>query len=82
MIKLTKTAGTQWNGNGFGVSSAEWVIKGAEHIAVRKLCGNWYAIDINTNRKIARGFDRAMLLEVLESNGFHLVAENGNELGK
>lgn len=70
MIKLTKTTATQWNGNGFGSSAAEWAIKGSEHIAVRQLVGNWYAIDTNTNAKIARGFSKAMLLEVLESKGF------------
>lgn len=65
MVKLTKSKGSEWQGNGFGSSAAEWVVKGAEHIAVRRLVGNWYAIDTNTNTKIARGFDKAMLLEVL-----------------
>lgn len=71
MIKLKKAKSTEWNGNGFGTTTAEWVIKDAEHIAIRKLAGNWYAIDTSdNNRKIARGFDKAMLLEVLAAKGF------------
>ena len=36
MIKLTKKSDAFWAGNGFGNEAAEWVVKGAEDIVVRK----------------------------------------------
>ena len=65
MLKLIKTKNTEWLGNGFGSSSAEWVVKGFEHIAVRKLANRWFAIDTSNNAKIASSFDKAHLVEVL-----------------
>ena len=49
-IKLTKARSTVWRGNGMGTDSAEWVVKGAEHIAVLQLGGDWVARD-DTHRK-------------------------------
>jgi hypothetical protein len=65
MLKLVKEKNAEWLGNGFGCSSAEWVVKGHEHIAVRKLANRWFAIDTNKNAKIASSFDKAHLIEVL-----------------
>jgi len=67
MLKLTKAKNTEWLGNGFGSSSAEWVVKGFEHIAVRKLANRWFAIDLNNNDKIASSFEKAHLIEILSS---------------
>lgn len=44
-IKLTKSKPAQWNGNGMGTDSAEWVVKGNEHIAVLQVAGRWIAKD-------------------------------------
>ena len=69
-IKLTKTHPTQWNGNGMGYDPADWVIKGAEHIAIRKL-NLWWAIDTTKpqgERRIAYGHTRAELISKLQSN--------------
>ena len=74
MIKLTKTNAAEWNGNGFGNNTAEWVVVGFENIAVRKLGINWFAVDINeyailngrkVNKKIAKADTKAALLDVL-----------------
>ena len=76
MIKLTKTQETQWNGNGFGNSSADWVVKGRENIAVRKLGGLWVALDTNEfalikgvkiSKKIALAQTKNELLDLLET---------------
>jgi len=45
MLKLTKAHPTEWLGNGMGNACADWVVKGSEHIAVRKLGTRWSAID-------------------------------------
>lgn len=63
MIKLVKSKSTQWAGNGFGSAPAQWVVKSAPGISIVKLSVNWYAIE--NGAKIARGFDKAMLLETL-----------------
>lgn len=74
MIKLTKNQATQWNGNGFGSSAADWVVKGRENIAVRKLGGAWFALDTNEPalikgvkipKKIARAQTKTELLDLL-----------------
>ena len=67
MLKLIKAKNTEWLGNGFGSSSAEWVVKGFEHIAVRKLANRWFAIDLNNNANIASSFEKAHLVEILSS---------------
>ena len=45
MIKLVKKAGAFWAGNGFGNETAEWVVKGAEDIIVRKSGFSWTATE-------------------------------------
>lgn len=76
MIKLTKTSTTTWNGNGFGTSAAEWVVKGQENIAVRKLGFKWFAIDTSEYaiikgrkvfKKIAAASEKSTLLEILST---------------
>lgn len=64
MIKLKKATPTQWNGNGLGTDSAEWVIKKAPHIAVRQFAGRWVAIDQNQNW-LQYSFTKKGLLEKL-----------------
>jgi hypothetical protein len=44
-MKLKKQTPTAWLGNGMGTTTADWVVVGAEHIAVRKLGTRWAAID-------------------------------------
>ena len=57
-IKLTKTRPTVWCGNGMGTDSAEWVVKGHEHIAVLQAGGDWIARD-DTHRK-EHGFSKVI----------------------
>lgn len=65
-IKLVKKQGTEWNGNGFGTSSAVWVVKGHEHIEVLKLGSGWTAIDRDTNsRLISSQSSRIDAVEIL-----------------
>jgi len=45
MIKLRKLSSTTWCGNGFGTSTAEWVVVGHEHIALKQLGINWVALN-------------------------------------
>jgi len=49
MIKLVKKADAFWAGNGFGNEAAEWVVKGAEDIIVRKSGFNWIATENGTH---------------------------------
>ena len=72
MIKLKKANATEWLGNGFGTSTADWVVAKNPSIAGRKVGCNWYAIQNKV--RIARGFDRAMLLEILEEKYPELAA--------
>lgn len=65
MITLTKAKSTEWMGNGFGTRTAEWVVKGNENIAVRKICGNWVAFD--GDKKIAKAWGKKDLLTKLEN---------------
>jgi len=44
-IKLTKVRGVTWRGNGMGNDSAQWVVKGAEHITVLQTARGWIARD-------------------------------------
>ena len=58
-MKLTKTKDAQWNGNGFGTSSAQYSVAGMEHIIIYNK-GNgypdWAAIDANTGKHLIRPF--------------------------
>ncbi len=61
-IKLTKTSSTEWNGNGFGTSTAQWCVKGAEHIEVFKLGNNWVAKNTTQNTVVSRAWEKSDLL--------------------
>jgi polygalacturonase len=65
MVKLKKTKSVSWNGYGFGNSSAEWVVDGHEHLKVLQL-NDWVAIDTNTGKRVARGYSKKMLLQILQ----------------
>jgi len=74
MIKLTKTQEATWNGNGFGTTTADWVVVGYENIAVRKLGINWFAVDTSeyaliggrkVNKKIAKADTKSDLVKIL-----------------
>jgi len=70
-IKLTKSKPAQWNNNGMGTDSAEWVVKGNEHIAVLQVAGRWIAKDTSIRTKdgfsqvIARADYKADLINKL-----------------
>jgi len=68
-MKLTKAKSTYWNGNGFGTSAAEWVVKGNENISVTKSSSlGWVARDTNNNNAmICRAEDKPYLLTKLEN---------------
>lgn len=72
MVKLKKSKGTLWNGNGFGTSSAEWVVAKDPSIEVREI-GSWWKA-VQGGETIARGFDRKMCLEVLAEKRPELAA--------
>jgi hypothetical protein len=57
MVKLTKTKSSSWAGNGFGCTSAEWVVKGHEHIVVEKLLSQWWARDYSQMYINQHGFE-------------------------
>tara|TARA_R110000744_G_scaffold263311_1_gene377710 strand:+ start:351 stop:572 length:222 start_codon:yes stop_codon:yes gene_type:complete len=65
MIKLTKKAESYWAGNGFGNEAAEWVVKGAEGITVRKSGFGWIATE-NGARIIKGAGTKKEALEWLE----------------
>jgi len=69
MIALTKKTAAQWNGNGFGSSTAGWVVKGHEHIEVFKLGFYWIATDTahGMNRKICRADTKAEVIAKLSA---------------
>lgn len=64
-MKLVKEASAQWLGNGMGNSTADWVIKGAEHIKVYKVLGSWKVQNTLTNTTLVRFADnRKQALEI------------------
>jgi len=74
MLKLKKTSGASWAGNGFGTNAADWVVADHEHIAVKKFAGIWVAADSSRTKKvghldvpvrIATAYTRADLLKIL-----------------
>lgn len=67
MLKLKKTKSTEWLGNGMGTDTAEWVVKGHEHIAVLQLGMDWYAIDRSqeTFKRMVSAWTRKELVERL-----------------
>ena len=73
-ITLKKINSATWDGNGFGASTADWVVAGFEHIAVRKLAGIWFALDMSVagrsmggKKIIAKGVTKSDLLKTLET---------------
>ena len=68
-VKLVKSAPAGWGGNGFGNHSAEWAVKGAEHIVVFDRGGqDWCAWDTEKEEFIVRPFvwSRKEVIEKLE----------------
>ena len=53
-MQLIKETSAQWLGNGMGTSTADWFIKGAEHIKVYKLFGGWRVQDTLRNLTLVR----------------------------
>ena len=53
-MQLVKESKTQWLGNGMGTTTADWVIKGAEHIKIYKLFGGWRVQDTIRNLTLVR----------------------------
>ena len=81
MLKLTKLKSTEWLGNGMGTASAEWVVKGHEHIEIRQLGYDWMAFDtskkfiahilngvpVERDTRIASAYTKRDLLEILST---------------
>ena len=74
MIKLVKKQSAEWQGNGFGSQTAEWVVKNQENIAIRKLGTLWCAVDTSEYalmngakfpKKIAKANTKPELVEIL-----------------
>ena len=72
-IKLKKLTSREWLGNGMGNASAEWVVKGAEHIHVWKGSTEWNITNTQTGERIGRWLDKrwmaVYLLEAMVSTG-------------
>ena len=66
MIKLTKVKSSTWNGNGFGNTSAEWVVKGQENIVIANAGIWWTAVDTDTNKRLCRGTTKRDCVEALQ----------------
>jgi hypothetical protein len=66
MTHLKKANFTVWHGNGLGTTTAEWTVKGCEHIAVRQLGTTWVATDTSTGVRIAVAYTRKTLIEKLD----------------
>jgi hypothetical protein len=56
-VQLVKTTSSAWQGNGFGTSSADWAVKGAEHIQVEKVGLFWRATDTRAGKVLVRRAD-------------------------
>ena len=64
-MQLIKESNAQWLGNGMGTITADWVIKGAEHIKVQKVSTYWNVKDTLTNETLVRFADtRKQALEI------------------
>lgn len=53
-IKLQKTKSPTWNGNGFGTTGADYIVKGRPDISVTFFAGRWNARDETADRVIAK----------------------------
>lgn len=65
-MQLIKQKNTEWRGNGFGSTSAQWLVSGTD-IRVIQLGAYWYAIQ--GDQKIARGTTKKDLLENMALKG-------------
>ena len=74
MVYLKKASNPIFHGNGLGTTTAGWVVKDSEHIAVRQLGTTWVAIDTTQDgEKIATAFGRQTLIAKLSMLGFPLT---------
>jgi hypothetical protein len=64
MIKLTKKTDAYWAGNDMGNEAAQWVVKGAEDIVVRKSGFGWVATENGTRIVSGRGTKKEVLEEL------------------
>jgi hypothetical protein len=64
MIKLTKKTDAYWAGNGMSNEAAQWVVKGAEDIVVRKSGFGWVATENGTRIVSGRGTKKEVLEEL------------------
>jgi len=65
-MKVHKAKASEWAGNGFGTTAAQWVVTALPHIAILQLGAGWVAVDTNTNKRIVNGAaTRADALEIL-----------------
>ena len=72
MIKLKKAESTDWLGNGFGTSTADWVVALDSSISIRRNGLSWYAFQ--DRQRIASGDSRADLLNNLARKRPELAA--------
>jgi len=73
MIKVFKRAPRGWKGNGFGYDCATWVVAADPSITIAKAGFNWVATQ--DGERIARGYDKAMVLEALAEKRPELVED-------
>jgi len=67
MIKLTKKVDAYWKGNGMGNATAEWVVKGTEHLHVWEGGLGWNITDRSNEKRIVKNvMTKKMALEWLE----------------
>ena len=67
MVTLTKIKSAEWMGNGMGTSTAEWCVKGAEHIIVFKAGSRWVAQNEDTCCVLTKAWDKKDLVAKLET---------------
>ena len=65
MLKLKKVNSSKWDGNGMGISKADWVIDGHENISITNFAGMWHAKD--DDKRIANAYTRKELIEILSN---------------
>tara|TARA_X000001388_G_scaffold26529_1_gene18681 strand:- start:3799 stop:4098 length:300 start_codon:yes stop_codon:yes gene_type:complete len=65
MLKLKKVNSSKWEGNGMGISKADWVVCGFENIIITNFAGEWHAKD--SDKRIASAYTRKELIEILSN---------------
>jgi len=74
MVYLKKASNPIFHGNGLGTTTAGWVVKGSEHIAVRQLGTTWVAVDTSKDGEtIATAFGRHTLIAKLSMLGISQI---------